>query len=137
MDCDKELIQFVEQNKAYNMVRKTRSDTNVWYKWCAKNGEVRRMEDMPTIELNSLLSHFVMKIWKKDGSEYEPNTITSFFRSFDRYLKDKGQQQRLLFDCEFATSRQVIEAKGKELRKQGLERKEKAAEPISVKEEDL
>ena len=62
IDHDEKLIQFVEQNKAYNTVRKTRSDTNVWYKWCAKNGEVRNMEDMPTIALNSLLGHFAMKI---------------------------------------------------------------------------
>ena len=55
LEHDEELEQFVEQNKAQNTVRKTKSDINVWNKWCATNGEVRSMEDIPTSELNSLL----------------------------------------------------------------------------------
>ena len=62
MDCDEELLQFVEINKAQNTVKKTRSDLNVWKRWCATNSEVRGMEDIPTSELNNLLGHFVIKI---------------------------------------------------------------------------
>ena len=40
-------------------------------------------------------------------------------------------------DCEFETACQVLEAKRKEPWKQGLGKKEHAAEPISHKEEDL
>ena len=72
-----------------------------------------------------------------NGQKYEPDTFYILFRSFDRYLKEKGQQQRLLLDSEFKTAYQVIEAKRKELQKQGLGKKECAAEPISDKEEDL
>ena len=36
MDHDKELMQFVEQNKAQNMVKKTRSDMSVWNRLTVK-----------------------------------------------------------------------------------------------------
>ena len=32
---DEEILQFIEINTAANTVRRTRSDLNVWNKWCA------------------------------------------------------------------------------------------------------
>ena len=112
-----------------NTVKKTKSDMNAWNKWCRSNSEDRNMEDIPTSELNNMLGQFVMKVRKMNGQDYEPDTFTSFLRSFDRYLKEKGQQRQILFDREFETAHQVLEAKRKELRKQGLGKKERAAEP--------
>ena len=87
---DDDLLAFVQQNKASNTIKKTRSDLNVWLRWCDSVGERRNLEDIPSKDLNNLLGHFAMKIRKQNGEEYEPNTITSYFRSFDRYLKDKS-----------------------------------------------
>ena len=84
-DCnnclDDDLLDFVKQNKASNTIRKTHSNLNVWLRWCDSVGERRNLEDIPW--LNNLLGHFAMKIRKQNGEEYEPNTITSYFRSFD------------------------------------------------------
>ena len=93
-------------------------------------------KNIPTLELNNLLGHFAIKVRKANGKDYEPNSLTSFFRSFDRHLKNKGQQRSILFDRDFETSRQVLEARRKELRKQGMGKKENAAEPISKTEEN-
>ena len=40
---DEEILQFIEINKAANTVRKTRSDLNVWNKWCATVNEHRKV----------------------------------------------------------------------------------------------
>lgn len=37
---------------------KTKSDLNVWYRWCESINEERKVEDLPIPELNRLLSHF-------------------------------------------------------------------------------
>ena len=133
---DEDLIEFVEENKVKNTIKKTCSDMNAWKRWCESIGELRNMEDIPTAELSSLLGHFAMKVRKQNGEEYEPNSITVFFRSFDRYLKDKGQTRSIMLDREFEGSRRVLEAKRKDLRKQGIGTKQKAAEVLSVDEEE-
>ena len=40
---DEEILQFIEINKAVNTVKKTRSDLNVWNKWCATVNEHRKV----------------------------------------------------------------------------------------------
>ena len=52
------------------------------------NRVVRNIEDVRTSEVNSLLGHFAVKIRRRNRTEYEPNKMSSFFLSFDRYLKD-------------------------------------------------
>ena len=42
---------FIEKNKATNTVRKTKSDLNVWYRWCAGVNESRKLEELPPSEL--------------------------------------------------------------------------------------
>ena len=65
-DCnnclDDDLLDFVKQNKASNTIRKTRSNLNVWLRWCNSVGERRNLEDIPSKELNNLLGHFAVKI---------------------------------------------------------------------------
>ena len=78
-----------------------------------------------------------MKIQKQNGEEYEPNTITSYFRSFDRYLKDKGQNRSIITDKEFKGARRVLDTKRKELRKQGKGRKEHASDALKQHDEDV
>ena len=49
---------FIEKNEATNTVRKTISDLNVWYRWCAGVNESRKLEELTPSELNHLMSHF-------------------------------------------------------------------------------
>ena len=50
--------------------------TDNWYHW-----------------VNSTISlvHFVVKIRKQNGEEFEPDTLTSISRSFDRFLREQGK----------------------------------------------
>ena len=62
---------------------KTRSDLNVWNKWCATIEKSRIF----LLELNRLLSHFFVSLKKKNGEDYEPNSLTAFQKSIDRHLR--------------------------------------------------
>ena len=77
-------------------MNKTRSDLNVWNKWCATVNEHRKVEDIPAKELNRLLSHFFVSLKKKNGEDYEPNSLTAFQRSIDRHLREKGVEVSII-----------------------------------------
>jgi len=133
---DHSLKEFIQQNRARNTVNKTRSDLNVWKRWCNSVQEQRELQVLPSAELNRLLSHFFKTVTKANGEEYEPGTLTSFQRSIDRHLRDVGQTRSILRDPEFEGSRQVLEAKRKLLRRQGKGRTPNAAAPLTEAEEE-
>ena len=69
---------------------------------------------------------------------YEPSTLTSFQRSLQRYLKDKGSKLNILKDNEFSKSRKVLLAKKKQLVEESAKGiRPRAAREIAEEEEDL
>ena len=47
-------------------------------------------------------------IGKQNGDEYEPNTLTSILRSFDRFLRDKEKYFSILTDIQFAEVKEAL-----------------------------
>ena len=78
------MSSFIEENRKSNTTKKAKTDLNVWTRWCSSINERRPMEDIPPVELNSLLAHFFRKL---NGDEFEPETLTSLQQSFDRFLR--------------------------------------------------
>ena len=116
---EQDVQQFVEQNRNKNTVNKTSSSLNVFYKWAKSINENRNIDEIPASDLDNILAHFVIKIRKQNGDEYEPNTLTSFFRSFDRFLRQQGKTYNLMTDRQFARAREALASKCKQLRRQG------------------
>jgi hypothetical protein len=113
---DKEIKEYIDKNKAINTVKKTKSDLNIWFRWCKTVNEKRKLEEISVEELNSLLGHFFINIKKQNGEEYEPNSLTSLQSSIDRHLREAGRMYSILFDREFETSRKALEAKRKKVK---------------------
>ena len=59
------------------------------------------IESLPTSDLDHLLSKLIMNIRKKNGEEYEPDTISGFQRSIQRYLSEKRSPVNMLKDKDF------------------------------------
>ena len=59
-----------------------------------------------------------MSVRKKN---YEPSSLTDLQRSIDRHLRYLDKEDSILNDKKYEGSRQAIEAKHKELRRQGKE----------------
>ena len=55
--------------------------------------ETRTLENISEQELDKLLAHFVLNA--QNGEEYEPDTLTSMLRSFDRLLREKRKHYSL------------------------------------------
>ena len=76
-----------------------------------------------------------MTVRRKDGSLYEPDTLSSFQRSIDRHLtKDLHKPYSIIRDTQFAPSREKLKASRKFLKGKGKGNKPNAAEPVDVAE---
>ena len=104
---------FVANQKAKNTVRKTKSDMNTLHKYLTSIGKDTEIENLPAND--HLLSKFFMELKKADGTDYEPNTVSSFQRSIQRYLEEERSQLNIFKDKEFNKSRMVLAAKRKSL----------------------
>ena len=56
---------------------------------------------------------------KKDGSEYEPDTLTSLQNSIDRHIKSLKLHHCIKTDDTFSNSRRVLKCKRKSLKAMG------------------
>ena len=93
---DSEISSFIEANRNKNTTKKTKTDLNVWSRrYNSQNSinERRPMEDIPPEELNSLLAHFFIKVRKLNGEEFEPGTLTSFFRPLSTTTRKELQHE--------------------------------------------
>ena len=65
---DSEISLLIEVNGNVNTTKKTKSDLNVWKRWCEAVKETRAIEEIPAEELNNLLCHFFVKVRKRNPS---------------------------------------------------------------------
>ena len=91
-----EIANFIEENANENTVKKTKSDLIVFNRWLKSTKETRSLEDIPHERLDILLCLFFKNVHKMDGDEYEPQTLTSFQRSFERHLRKMGKSYSIL-----------------------------------------
>ena len=74
---------------------------------------------------------------KKDDTEHEPDTMSSFSRSIQRYLDDNNAKINILKDKLFKVSREVLKYKRRELRKQAKGGRPNATEALSNEDIEL
>ena len=110
-------ILFAEQeNKA--TLQKTR-DLKLLQTFLGTRNELRKVEEIPALELNEYICEFIISVRTKDGKDYEPSSLRSLLASFERYLKKNSYSARIMNDLVFEKTRKVLLSKLKELKKEG------------------
>ena len=66
--------------------------------------------------LNKILEDFYTTVRKKNGEDYEPDSLRAMVTAMDRYLADKGYKYSVVRGREFQSSKQVLEGKARMLR---------------------
>ena len=95
------------------------------------------MLDLPAADLDRILSKFFKDVRKVNGEEYEPDTLSGFQRSIQRFLSDGKSHFNVLIDKKFETSRKVLAAKRKRLvQKAGKGNRPNATRSLTDDEED-
>ena len=74
---------------------------------------------------------------KKDGSEYETDSLRVIIASLDRHLKEPGSRISFAKDREFVSSRKVLEGKARFLREQGYGKRPRASKALTTEDEEL
>ncbi|XP_067045847.1 uncharacterized protein KIAA1958-like [Acropora muricata] len=90
----------------------------------------------PVHARDKLLGKFFKDVGKQNGSEYEPDSLSSFQRSIQRRLKELKVSFNIHKDEEFCRSREVLAAKRKNLVKQRRGNKPNACRELTSEEEE-
>ena len=91
--------------------------------------------DIPAPDLDKLLCSFFKDLRKKDDSDYEPDTVSSFQKSNQRHITEQKLPFNILKDDAFSRSRSVLAAKRKSLVKEGRGNKPNASCELTDEEE--
>ena len=57
---DSEISSVIEENRNSNTTKKTKTDLNVWTRWCNSINERRPMEQFGVMDNKSLIRHFLV-----------------------------------------------------------------------------
>ncbi|VDN13241.1 unnamed protein product, partial [Dibothriocephalus latus] len=101
----------------HNTLRKTKSDMKVIHRYFVQvKNDNREIHEMPPEDLSSYIQDFILTAKKKDGHEYEPESLKAFVHSLERHLKYHNYPHSVLKDPAFASARLVLSQRLNELR---------------------
>ena len=127
VSLDKPIDKFIEDQKNKNTLSKTRRDVSLLTEFLNSKNESRRIEE----------SEFIVAVRRKDGEDFEPASLRGLICSFNRHLKACKYPCSVIEDSQFEQARQALEARSKELKKDGKGNKPKAAEAITDEEVNI
>ncbi|KAM7541400.1 hypothetical protein Aperf_G00000036144 [Anoplocephala perfoliata] len=101
----------------HNTLRKTKSDMKVIHRYLVQvKNDTREIHEIPPQDLCNYIQDFIITAKKKDGHEYEPESLKAFVHSLERHLKYHNYPHSVLKDPEFAPARLVLSQRLNELR---------------------
>ena len=70
--------QYVLKQRPANTLYSTKTAINCFRKYCKNVNETREPENIPANELDTFLAKFVTEVRRKDGKEFEPDTLSAY-----------------------------------------------------------
>ena len=64
-----------QENKA--TLQKTQQDVKLLQTFLGTTNELRKVEEIPTLELSEYICVFIISVRTKDGKDYEPSSLRS------------------------------------------------------------
>lgn len=138
-DSQVEEIQELKENSENQNTKKKSTSTwlNVWTSWAESKNFETNLLSYDAKQLDETLQKFFAKIRKKDGSEYEPDSLRVMLASLDRHLREKNAAFSTAKDIEFSNRRKVLEGKVRLLRQEGFGKRPNAAKALTSQDKEL
>lgn len=130
-----ENFAFIRNQKAKSTLKKTENHKNRFVDYLLRVGETRQPEEIIPRSLDVYLSTYIRNLVKFDGTDYEPDSITSIYGSIDRHLREQSYSVSIMDSGEFKNSRDMVEAKRKALKASGKGNKPNSA--VSLTNEEI
>lgn len=134
---DDVILSLWQNSKNKNTNKSTNTWINAFRKWAEFRGFQENIAEYEPYELNTVLERFYAEVRKKDGTDYEPDSLRVMQASLHRHLVEQNYPKSILSDVEFVNSRRVLEGKAKALREQGKGKKPNKSEPMTIDEENM
>ena len=135
VSLDDTIESFIEEHENPNTVKKTKREVALLTVFLQTKGETREIAEIPPVELNELLSEFILSVRTKEGQEYEPSSLRGMVASFERHLKRKSYPVSIINDLAFEKLRKTLQSKQKQLKKQGRGNKPNAS--VALTEDEI
>ena len=92
-----------QENKA--TLQNTQWDVKLLQTLLGTRNELRKVEEIPAVELNEYICEFIISVRIKD---YEPSSLRSLLASFERHLKENSYSASIMNDLIFEKARKVL-----------------------------
>ena len=134
---DEEITEINETAASKNTARATKTWMAAWAEWCKARNINVNMETYCPQALDGLLNKFYVEIRKKDGTDYENDSLRVMQAALDRHLRHKNYPVSIITGREFTKSQETLDAKAKQLRRQGKGKRPNKAQPYSETDEEI
>ena len=72
-----------------NTLQSTNNGVKIWKSWAAQMGYDKSIEKYESEALNKIIRQFYTTVRKKDGDDYEPDSLRVIVTTIDRFLTEK------------------------------------------------
>ena len=86
--------------------------------------------------LDEVLQKFYVEVRKQDGFEYEPDSLKFMQVALERNSSTHQNPYSIINGREFASSRAVLDAKAKQLRMKGYDKRQNRDQPYNSAEDE-
>ena len=132
------LNDYIKSKRNKNTIKKTEQCIKRFQEWMSgpPRLETRALNDISPAQMDRYIGGWLMEIKKPDGSDYEPDSLTSMHRSINRKLEEIGYGYNIVESSVFKTSKKVLEARRRELKQGGRGNRPNRAEPLTAEQEE-
>ena len=135
--------RFINEQKKINTTKATNRDIKTVSDWLLREkSESRNIQNIEPKELDELLSQFFVFVRKRDGTEYQPSSLTSMLHGIDRHLRDckytfEGKRIDIMTSVYFEDTRKALQSKRTHLKSLGLGNRPNRSQAIDESEEKI
>ena len=120
--------------------KNTGKTTSTWLRvfkeWATVKQQTTEIETIPPESLDLVLQQFYAELKKKNGSDYEPESLAVMQASLDRHLREQNYGYSILRDDKFYNSNKVLKGKASQLRQHGKGNRPNASQPLTWEDEE-
>ena len=112
----------------------TKQDVKLLQTFLGTRNELRKVEEIPALELNEYICEFIISVRTKDRKDHEPSPLRSLLERFERHLKKNSYSASIVNDLVFEKTRKVLLSKQEEFKKKGKGNRPNASIALTLDE---
>lgn len=118
-----------------NTSRSTKQWLAVFNSWRESRHLEVNIANMAPADLDKVLGQFYAEVKRKDGDDYEPESLRIMQSAIERHLKENDYPVSIVRGREFHNSQEILNAKAISLREQGKGKRPNKSQPLNHDEE--